>query len=256
MSASPGSGGAKQRGDTVLRGQDASAQPARPAPYDTTSGAQQPVATPRVAPASPSSGESHLRPRSLALLVRCLPVWAYLLAALAAFLPHEALATATPPASYDSRAMVSRVVVGVSQARAETVRQVLAAEVTRPTACPSGPPAPAPMPVPAARLSPPPATTDGAISGIATWYGGSDGYDSDDTMADGSLFNPDDPTIVAANAWPLGAPLLVCHDGRCIRVRVRDRGSFSHAVDLSRGAFALLAPLSSGVIDVTVQPLS
>jgi rare lipoprotein A (peptidoglycan hydrolase) len=151
--------------------------------------------------------------------------------------------------------MVSRVVVGVSQARAADVRQVLAAEVTR-----SKPPAPAPMPapaaVPAARVSPPPAASDGAVRGIATWYGGPDGYDSDDTMADGSLFNPDDPTIVAANAWPLGASLLICHDGRCIRVRVRDRGSFSHAVDLSRGAFALLAPLSSGVIDVTVQPLS
>ncbi len=114
--------------------------------------------------------------------------------------------------------------------------------------------------MPAARppvwVSPPPASSDGAISGIATWYGGSDGYDSDDTMADGSLFNPDDPTIAAANAWPLGAWLAVCHDGRCIHVRVCDRGSFSNAVDLSRGAFAQLAPLSSGVIDVTVQPLS
>ncbi len=145
--------------------------------------------------------------------------------------------------------MVARVVVGVSQARADTVRQVLAAEATRPTP-------PPPAPTPATDVSPPSASSDGAVHGIATWYGGSDGYDSDDTMADGSPFNPDDPTIAAANDWPLGAWLAVCHEARCIRVRVSDRGSFSHAVDLSRGAFAQLAPLSSGVIDVTVRPLS
>jgi rare lipoprotein A (peptidoglycan hydrolase) len=201
-----------------------------------------------VTPASPSSDASDSRPRRLSLLLA-----AYLLAALAAVLSRDVLATATPPTSFDSRAMVSRAAVGASQARTFAVREVLAAEITRPTP-PPAPPAPAAMP--AARVSPPSSSSDGAVSGIATWYGGSDGYDSDDTMADGSLFNPDDPTIAAANAWPLGAWLLVCHDGRCIRVRVRDRGTFSHAVDLSRGAFAQLAPLSSGVIDVTVQPLS
>ncbi len=75
-------------------------------------------------------------------------------------------------------------------------------------------------------------------------------------MADGDSFNPDDPTITAANDWPLGTLLLVCHDARCIRVRICDRGGFGNAVDLSRAAFAQLAPLSSGIIDVTVQPLA
>ena len=91
-----------------------------------------------------------------------------------------------------------------------------------------------------------------AKQGIATWYGGPDGYGPDDTMADGTPFNPNDPTIAASNDWPLGTWLSVCHEERCIRTCVRDRGSFTHAVDLSMGAFALLAPLSSGVIDVTV----
>jgi rare lipoprotein A (peptidoglycan hydrolase) len=75
-------------------------------------------------------------------------------------------------------------------------------------------------------------------------------------MADGSPFNPNDPTIAASNNWPLGTWLAVCHGERCIRVCVRDRGNFRHALDLSMGAFALLAPLSSGVIDVTVEVTS
>lgn len=95
-----------------------------------------------------------------------------------------------------------------------------------------------------------------ATSGIATWYGGGDGFGPEDRMADGSPFNPNDPTIAASNNWPLGTWLAVCHGERCIRVCVRDRGNFGHAVDLSMGAFALLAPLSSGVIDVTVEVTS
>ncbi|MGA2285651.1 MAG: septal ring lytic transglycosylase RlpA family protein [Dehalococcoidia bacterium] len=212
-----------------------------------------------------SPAEPHSRAKRLFL-----PLAACLLAAFAAVLcrdclPVRALATATKLPAIDARAMVSEAAAGASHTRDVAVAEVLAAEIARPTPVPTPVPTPTAVPTPAPRPSPapapvvvdpPPATSDGAVRGIATWYGGSDGYDSDDTMADGSLFNPDDPTIVAANDWPLGASLLVCHDERCIRVRVRDHGSFSQAVDLSRGAFALLAPLSSGVIDVTVQPLS
>jgi len=93
------------------------------------------------------------------------------------------------------------------------------------------------------------------MSGIATWYGGVDGFDSADGMADGTPFNPNDPTIAASNLWPLGTRLLVCHGANCITVTVRDRGAFRHALDLSQAAFASLAPLSRGVITVTVQVL-
>ena len=89
--------------------------------------------------------------------------------------------------------------------------------------------------------------------GIATWYGVTDGFGPEDTMADGSPFNPYDPTITASNSWPLGTLLRVCHGERCIPVRVRDRGNFRHALDLSMAAFAVLAPLSSGVIEVTIE---
>jgi rare lipoprotein A (peptidoglycan hydrolase) len=89
--------------------------------------------------------------------------------------------------------------------------------------------------------------------GLATWYGGIDGYGPEDTMADGSQFNPNDPTIAAANGCPLGTWLRVCHLDRCIEVQVRDRGAFGHAVDLSYAAFSQLAPPSAGVITVTVE---
>jgi rare lipoprotein A (peptidoglycan hydrolase) len=99
-----------------------------------------------------------------------------------------------------------------------------------------------------------PALAPGTVTrGVATWYGGVDGFDLGDGMADGTPFNPDDPMIAAGNRWPLGTRLMVCHGERCIPVCVRDRGGFGHAVDLSRAAFALLAPLSSGVIDVTIE---
>jgi rare lipoprotein A (peptidoglycan hydrolase) len=94
-----------------------------------------------------------------------------------------------------------------------------------------------------------------ATRGIATWYGGIDGYGPEDTMADGTPFNPDDPTIAASNQWPLGTRLMVCHGERCIRVCVRDRGSFGHAVDLSRAAFGQLDSLGTGVIEVTIESL-
>jgi rare lipoprotein A (peptidoglycan hydrolase) len=102
----------------------------------------------------------------------------------------------------------------------------------------------------------PPVENAPVTYGIATWYGGVDGFDLGDGMADGSPFNPDDPTIAASNQWPLGTRLLVCHGERCIQVCVRDRGGFSHSLDLSRAAFAMLEPLGTGVIDVVVQRVS
>jgi len=123
---------------------------------------------------------------------------------------------------------------------------------------PSPPPAPPPPQAPAAAPPPlaPPVENAPVTYGIATWYGGVDGFDLGDGMADGSPFNPDDPTIAASNQWPLGARLLVCHGERCIQVCVRDRGAFSHSLDLSRAAFAMLEPLGTGVIDVVVQRVS
>lgn len=120
------------------------------------------------------------------------------------------------------------------------------------TASPSVEPASPPLPL----VLPPPIAPDEAISGLSTWYGGIDGFGPEDIMADGSNFNPDDPTITAANRWPLGTWLRVCLDGRCIGVQVRDTGAFSHALDLSHAAFRQLAAPSTGVISVSILKLN
>jgi len=125
-----------------------------------------------------------------------------------------------------------------------------------PVQIPEVPPAPPQAPPPTPVWAAPPAENAPVTYGIATWYGGIDGFNLGDGMADGSPFNPDDPTIVASNQWPLGTRLLVCHGERCIQVCVRDRGAFRHSLDLSRAAFALLEPLGTGVIDVVVQRVS
>lgn len=144
----------------------------------------------------------------------------------------------------------------------------LASQASR-VAAPLPPPPPAPPtsePEPVAALGVaaaqapaaafmPASAASSVISGIATWYGGVDGFDSADGMADGTPFNPDDPTIAASNHWPLGTRLLVCHGANCVTVSIRDRGGFRHALDLSRAAFSRLAPLSGGVISVTIQVL-
>jgi rare lipoprotein A (peptidoglycan hydrolase) len=114
-------------------------------------------------------------------------------------------------------------------------------------------PPPAPPPAPAPRVVAAAGAPEGEVTGLATWYGGADGYGPEDIMTDGSYFNPNDPTIVAANLWPLGTWLRVCYLDRCIEVQVRDRGAFSHALDLSYAAFSQLAPPSSGVITVTIS---
>jgi len=113
-------------------------------------------------------------------------------------------------------------------------------------------PSPAPTAAPA-RVVADTAASEGEVTGLATWYGGADGYGMEDVMADGSYFDPNDPTIAAANRWPLSTRLRVCYLERCIEVQVRDRGAFSHALDLSYAAFGQLAPPSTGVITVTIS---
>lgn len=72
-------------------------------------------------------------------------------------------------------------------------------------------------------------------------------------MADSGIYNRWDAHIAASNDYPLGTVLLLTYT-KSITVAVRDRGLLSYGqVDLSEAAFAALAPLSVGVIDVTVQ---
>ncbi|HEY7296155.1 MAG TPA: septal ring lytic transglycosylase RlpA family protein [Dehalococcoidia bacterium] len=112
--------------------------------------------------------------------------------------------------------------------------------------------------------------TRGAITGLATFY--ADDFEGL-PMADGHPFDMDDPTITAANTWPLGTRLLIRrapgspwdasltpderkrYFGAAIIVTVRDRGRFTHALDLSRAAFAQLGRPEEGVIRLYIEPV-
>jgi rare lipoprotein A len=82
---------------------------------------------------------------------------------------------------------------------------------------------------------------------LASWYGSESGS----TTANGDAFDPDGLTA-AHRTLPFGTRLVVCTD-RCVGVTVTDRGPFvaGRDLDLSRGAFAAIAPLSAGVVEVT-----
>ena len=78
-----------------------------------------------------------------------------------------------------------------------------------------------------------------ADEGWATWYG--PGFNGN-RMANGQIYDQYDPTGTASNLFPFGTWLQVTNlaNGRTVRVQVRDRGAFQHALDLSYAAFRLL----------------
>ena len=107
------------------------------------------------------------------------------------------------------------------------------------------PPPPAPAPSPRPQTAPPPQPTK---AGKASWYG--ERFAGRKT-ASGERFNPQAMTT-AHKSLPFGTDLEVCRKGQCVEVRVTDRGPFTpgRSLDLSRAAFAELAPTSKGVINV------
>lgn len=91
-----------------------------------------------------------------------------------------------------------------------------------------------------------------AEEGLATWYG--QPYHGR-RMANGQVFDMYDPTTTASNRFPLGTWLRVTNpaNGRSVEVQVRDRGAFSHALDLSYAAFAQLAPGGGSTLRVLFE---
>jgi rare lipoprotein A len=94
------------------------------------------------------------------------------------------------------------------------------------------------------------------IHGTASWYSTAETHG----RATASGERLDDGALTAA-MWdvPFGTRLRVSMGGRSVVVRVNDRGPARRLVsqgricDLTRAAFAKLAPLSRGVIPVTVE---
>lgn len=107
------------------------------------------------------------------------------------------------------------------------------------------------------------------IVSVATYFAQ---YHHGRTMANGERFDMFDPTTTASNRWPIGTRLQVRrvpggpwdrtlsgweHDhyfNRSVTVTVKDRGAFTHALDLSWGAFSLLGRGDEGVIRVEIAP--
>jgi len=77
-------------------------------------------------------------------------------------------------------------------------------------------------------------------------------------MANGQRFNPDKLTA-ASWFFDFGTMVVVTHANRSVVVEITDRGpakrllNEGRKIDLSRAAFAKLAPADLGLIDVTVK---
>jgi len=92
--------------------------------------------------------------------------------------------------------------------------------------------------------------------GLASWYST---VESGKRTASGENLD-DNAMTCAAWGWPFGTWLWVEHEGKRIKVRVNDRGparrlyARGRIIDLTKGAFRKLAPLSEGLIQVRVWP--
>jgi rare lipoprotein A (peptidoglycan hydrolase) len=115
----------------------------------------------------------------------------------------------------------------------------------------AGAPSPGGAPLPAAVLQPSlEESLPAAFGGTATWYCGNGspctrGYGPADMVA------AIDPTLGIAK----GTRLRVHHAGRSVEVVVVDvcQCKGARIIDLTSGAFSRLAPLSRGVIEVTIE---
>lgn len=108
---------------------------------------------------------------------------------------------------------------------------------------------PAARPVPAA-----PAAPGLTEEGLASWYGGNDGFNGKPT-ASGDIF--DDSKLTAAHrTLPLGTRVDVENlvDGRTVRVTINDRGPYvkGRVLDLSKAAAEEIGAVAPGVIPVKI----
>lgn len=96
-----------------------------------------------------------------------------------------------------------------------------------------------------------PLQVQAAECGKASWYGE---VHHGKRMANGKPFNMYRNTA-ASNTLPLGSVARVSYRGKSIQVTITDTGGFhkyGRIIDLSRAAFASLAPLDKGIITVCV----
>lgn len=91
---------------------------------------------------------------------------------------------------------------------------------------------------------------------VASWYGEEA---AGKLMANGKPFDPNKYTCASWD-YPLGTMLSVSTNGKTVAVVVTDRGPAkrllqTRQIDLSCAAFSALAPLTTGLVQVTVEVL-
>ncbi|MEO3748829.1 septal ring lytic transglycosylase RlpA family protein [Plantactinospora sp. B5E13] len=93
---------------------------------------------------------------------------------------------------------------------------------------------------------------------VGTGSCGASYYDQGQVTANGEAFNPDALTA-AHKTLPFNTRVRVTNpaNGKSVVVRINDRGPYvdGRCIDLSRAAFAAIAPLGQGEVDVTYQIL-
>lgn len=103
-----------------------------------------------------------------------------------------------------------------------------------------------PDPAPAVTVAPLAEVAEGGTASVS-WYGAESGSHT----ANGEAYDPDGLTF-AHRSMPFGTSVRFCGPLGCVVARCADRGPFiaGRAFDLSRAAFASVAPLGSGVATV------
>ena len=96
-----------------------------------------------------------------------------------------------------------------------------------------------------------------SMAATASWYGGKF---HGRTTASGETFNKWAMTT-ASNSHKMGTKLLVTNkaNGKSVVVKVNDTGGFKkygRTLDLSRGAFAKIADINKGLIEVTIKKVN
>lgn len=91
----------------------------------------------------------------------------------------------------------------------------------------------------------------GASVMSASWYA------TGSKRADGARFNPGDPHIAAHRTLPFGTVLMLTnpHNGRTLRVVVRDRGPFikGRHLDVTKAGAQVLGFVNQGVVNLDVE---
>ncbi len=128
---------------------------------------------------------------------------------------------------------------------------------TRPPATPAAA-ASAPPRTPTPAPAPPPSASGWSEEGIASWYGGDDGFEGKPT-ASGEIYDSSQLTA-AHRELPLGTIVDVTSvdSGKRVRVRINDRGPFAKGriVDLSKEAARQLDLIGPGTGRVRLAVVS